>query len=287
MTSAFDDRIVRVGIEVNGEFLTFEGLDIHARGTKWQSALMSSCEVRIDNMTKAQRKFILTQASPIARPPALLKPINLTLDVGRKSYGTFRLFEGQVFQGGATQPPDIGIFLSSLTNNYQLAMTGNFTQSSIVTLKTIAQQVANSFTPPLALEFTATNKQIENFSYTGSPQGMIDLLNQMGGVIAHIDNKTLIVMDATQSRGNTVRLINMTNGMVGVPQPTANGAMVKMMIDNSIQVGGEVQVESIINPGVNGNYIVRQLDFELANRDTPFWYSLQCVSKELFIGGTQ
>lgn len=287
MTSAFDNRIVRVGIEIDGNTFTFEGLNIYARGTKWRSAIMSQCEIRIFNLTQEQRKFILTQASPIVRPPALLKPINVSLDVGRESYGTFRLFEGQVFQGGVTQPPDIGIILNSLTNNYQLSMTQDFTQSSIATLKTIAQQAADSMTPPLTLEFSATNKQIENFSYTGSPQGMIDELNQMGGIIAHIDNGTLIVTDADKPRGDTIRLINKANGMVGVPQPTASGCLVKMMIDNSIEIGAQVQVESKINPGVNGNYIVRQMDFEVANRDNPFWYTLQCQSIELFTGGTQ
>lgn len=287
MTSAFDNRVIKVGIEINGNQLTFEGLNIFARGTKWTSSLMSACEVRIYNLTQEQRKFILTQASPIARPPALLTPINLTLDVGRESYGTFRLFAGQVFAGGATQPPDIGILLNSLTNNYQLSMTQNYQQSSIATLRTISQQVADAMNPPLALEFTATDKQIENFSYTGSPQGMIAKLNEMGGVIAHIDNATLVVTDADKPRGNIVRLLNQTNGMVGIPQPTASGCIVKMMIDNSIQIGGEVQVESIINPGVNGNYIVRQMDFDIASRETPFWYTLQCQSKQLYTGGTQ
>jgi hypothetical protein len=288
MTSAFDQRIIKVGIEIDGNMLEFEGLNIYARGTKWTSASMSACEVRIFNLTQEQRKFILTQASPIARPPALLTPINLTLDVGRESYGTFRLFEGQVFQGGVTQPPDIGIVLSSLTNNYQLSMTQNYQQSSIATVKTIAQQIADAMKPKLALEFDpAADKQIENFSYTGSPQGMIAKLNQMGGVIAHIDNRTLVVSAATSARGTSVRILNQANGMVGIPQPTAGGCIVKMMLDNSIQIGGEVQVESIINPGVNGNYIVRQMDFDIASRDTPFWYTLQCQSKQLYTGGTQ
>lgn len=287
MTSAFDNRIIKVGIEIDGNILTFEGLNIFARGTKWTSALMGACEIRIYNLTQEQRKFILTQASPIARPPALLTPINLTLDVGRESYGTFRLFEGQVFQGGVTQPPDIGIVLSSLTNNYQLSMTQNYTQSSIATLRTISQQVADAMNPKLTLEFRATDKQIENFSFTGSPQGMIDKLNQMGGVLAYIDNKNLVVINADEPRGDTVRLINQATGMVGIPQPTAGGCIVKMMIDNSIQIGGEVQVDSIINPGVNGNYIVRQMDFDIASRETPFWYTLQCQSKQLFTGGTQ
>jgi len=284
MASAFDQRIVRIGIEIEGDILTYEGLNVYARGTKFLSATMGTCEARVFNLTKEHRKFILTQASPIAK--RVLTPINFTLDVGRESYGTFRLFEGQVFQGGVTQPPDIGIILNSLTNNFQLASTAAIQQSSIATLRTISQQIADAMTPPLTLEFKATDKQIDNFSYTGSPQGCIEKLNQMGGILATVDGKSLIVLNTGQARSDSVRLINKNTGMVGVPQPTVYGANVRMMIDNSVQIGSEVQIESEINPAVNGNYIVQKLDFEVAYRDAPFWYNLQCISKELFTGAT-
>lgn len=285
MVSAFDQRIIQAGIEINGEIITFEGLNIQARGSKFTSSAMGTIDLRIYNLTADHRKFILTQASPIARAPTL-HPINLTLDVGRESYGTFRLFEGQVFAGGAMQPPDIGILLNGLANNFQLSMTSAYTQSSIATLRKISEQVAAA--NQLSLDFTkATDKQIENFSYTGTPHGLIVKLNEMGGILAYQDNKTLIVCDTDKARGNSVRVINQDTGMVGVPQPTASGCIVQVMIDNSIVVGQEVRVESVINPGVNGNYFIRQMDFEVASRDNPFWYTLQCQAKELFTGGTQ
>lgn len=284
MTSAFDQRLLQIGLEIDGETIVFEGLDIHVQGTKFYSSLMNQCSVRISNLTREQRQKILTQASPIAKTTGL-SPIKMTVDAGRQSYGTFRLFEGDVFQGGATQPPDIGIILNSLTNNFIKSQTVAVNQSAMVDLKTIAQQIAD--TNGLKLEYNASPKQIGNYSFTGSPDQQIHALNDMGGIIACVDNGVLIVGDAGAPRGTTIRQINANTGMVGVPQPTAEGAIVQIMLDNTLQIGQEVQVTSAINPGTNGNYIIKKMDFELANRDQPFWYTLECQSTSFFTGGTQ
>lgn len=283
MTAAFDPRIVRVGIEINGETQYFDGVNIVARGTKWRSAIMSQCDIRIFNLTREHQQYILTKASPIARPPAPLTPINVSLDIGRQSYGTFRLYEGAVFQGGASQPPDIGVVLQSLTNNFQLANTQAISSPEYATLQQISQTVAQSMGLTLQLITSNPGRLIGNYSFTGSPQRQIEKLNQMG-VIAYIDNKVLVVTDPNQPRTGTVRLINASNGMVGQPQPTASGCLVRVMADNSIEVGGEVQVESVQNPAVNGNYIVMKMDFEISNREEPFWYLLQCLNKDFYTG---
>jgi hypothetical protein len=284
MTSAFDQRIVQLSIQIQDQTYTFDGLDIRARGQKFWSSQMSQCSAIISNLTKEQRQDILTRASPIQRAGDL-HPIRMTLDVGRQSTGTFRLFEGDVFQGGVTQPPDIGITLNSLTNNFIKAQTVSNTQPASAELESIAATVAAD--NGLTLDFQATPRTIENYSFTGSPDQEIVKLNQMGNIIAAVDGKTLIVCDADKPRGKSTRLINANTGMVGVPQPTSQGCVVQLMIDNTVQIGGEVQVESIINPGVNGNYYIRRMDFEIANRDDPFWYTLECVSPSFYTAATQ
>lgn len=283
MVSAFDQRIINVGIEIDGNIYHFEGLNIIARGCKFMSALSSKCEIVIYNLTQEHRNFILTRASPNA--PAPRTPINLTLDVGRESYGTFRLFEGQVYQGGLTQPPDIGIYLSSLTQNFQLAETAAYTKSSISTVYEIAQMAADALGLTLIFKLEA-NKQVENFSYTGTPEGLIKKINQIGGVVAYKDNKSLIVSAPNQARNQEPHLINMATGMVGIPQSTAMGVVVKTLVDNTINIGDEIIVESLMNPSANGNYIIKQIEFEIASRDVPFWYTMNCLKKQ-YDTGTQ
>lgn len=283
MTKAFDQRIVRVGIEIDGNSETFDNVRIDARGSKFRSAIMSTADIRIYNLTREHQQYILTRASPIIRAPAPLTPINVTLDVGRESYGVFRLFEGAVFQGGVSQPPDIGIVLQSLTNNFQLANTVNTSFPEYATLQQISTRIAQQLGVSLQMVSKFPGRQISNYSFTGAPQKQIQKLNEMG-VIAYIDNKTLVICDPDQSRGENVALINSSNGLVGVPQPTSSGCSVQVMIGQSIEVGGEVQIESEQNPAVNGNYIVMKLDFEVSNRGEPFFYTLQCLNKNFYSG---
>lgn len=283
MTEAFDQRIVRVGIEIDGNMEIFDKVRIEARGTKWRSAIMSTADIRIYNLTREHQQYILTKASPIARPPAELTPINVTLDVGRDSYGVFRLYEGAAFQGGVSQPPDIGIQLQSLTNNFLLSNTVSTSFPEYATIRQIATTIAQQLGCTLLILTENSARQISNYSFTGSPQKQLQKLNEMG-VVAYIDNNVLIVADPDQPRGDQPIEINASTGMVGVPQPTASGCMVRIMVGQNIDVGCEVRIESKQNPAVNGNYIVMQLDYEISNRSEPFFYVLQCVNKEFYVG---
>lgn len=282
MSSAFDQRLVKVNLDINGEMVTFEGLNIYASGRKFAGAIMAQCDAKIFNLTRDQKNYILTKATPLTIPGQSRTPIKMSIDVGRESYGTFRMFEGDVLACGATQPPDIGIFLKGLANNFLATVSVGVTQSAVTTLSTIAKQTADSL--GLKLDFQATDKNIDNYSFTGSALRPIDKLEQMGGVQAFTDNGSLIVIDSDKAKAGAPRLIDSANGMVGVPQVTDYGVVVKVMIDNSIQLGGNVVIRSEINPAVNGSYKVIQMNFEIANREDPFWYTLSCSNLAKYQG---
>lgn len=282
MTSAFDQRIVQVGVQFDDAVTTFEGLAISASGRKYSNGIMAECQCRIYNLTRERQNYILTQASPLVRPGVERTPINMFLDVGRESYGTFRLFEGYVFQCGMTQPPDIGIMLRSLTNNFQTGVIAGASQPAITQLSVIAAGVAQA--NGLTLSFQATDKQIDNWSTSGSVAQQVNKLGQMGGVDAFIDNNTLVVLDSDKYRDGDTFLINAASGMVGIPQVTDSGVLVKVMINNAIEVGRSVQIESELNPAANGTFKVVQLNFEVANRDQPFFYTLACSNLAYYQG---
>lgn len=284
MTNAFDQRVVRVGLQIDGEFIFFEGLDIRANGRIFANGLPAQSTIRISNMTRATRNYVLTKASPLIPLQGERKPILVTLDVGRESYGTFTLYEGNSFASGATQPPDIGITLQSLTKNLFAALIGGYSQSGERSLRIICQSVATTL--GLNLDFQATDKNIDNYSYTGDAYYQLYKLNQMGGIQAMIDGKKLVVLNANESRGDSEpRLISISTGMVGIPQVSSEGVTVRIMVDNSIKIGGDVRIESIVNPSANGTYKVNQINFDIANRAQPFYYDLFC-SNTRYIQGT-
>ena len=86
-----------------------------------------------------------------------------------------------------TQPPDIGLTLKSLQGVLLLGQPLALTMPQNTLLSQLAQQVATA--NGLSLEFTATDKQIDNFSLTGSIYRQIQKLAECGDVDAFIDNR--------------------------------------------------------------------------------------------------
>lgn len=287
MTGAFDKRIVRVGIQIEKEFLVYEDLDIRLTGQKFAGPTSNNCTIKISNLTRDERNYILTKATPILpKGKKERTPIYVTVDVGRESYGTFRLFEGQCFASSVTQPPDIGIVLRSLTQNFATSVLNVNSQGSTTQLKMIAQSVADQC--GLQLDFTkCKDRQIANYAFTGAVLRQIEQLQLVGDVRAFVDNKTLVVMDKNTYRGTNKFRIDSQAGMVGVPQPTESGASVQVLVTPSIQVGSGISLGSEINPAVNGSdYTVSAMTFDIANRDNPFFYTLSLSNLFLNNGTT-
>ena len=282
MTSAFDNRIVKVSLEFEDGISTFEGLAITANGRKYNNEIMNECQCNIYNLTKDQRNYILRRTSPLLITKT---PIKMMLDVGRESYGTFRLFNGMVNLSNTTQPPDIGLSLFALTNSYAQGIITGSTQAAQSSLKTIAQSIATA--NGLTLDFDesqVTDKQIENFSHSGSVASQIKKLNEIGNVIAFIDNETLILLDSNKTKKGEARIISAATGMVGIPTLTQNGVIVKMMLDNSVELGSLITVQSEMLPPANGDYKVIKIDFEVASREPAFWYTLECQTLDYYLG---
>ena len=109
---------------------------------------------------------------------------------------------------------------------------------------------------------------------------------KLAAVQACVDNGTLIITDADKALTGAPYLLNSATGMVGIPQVTDMGVIVKMMVNNVIQIGGSVTIQSTTNPAANGIYKIMQIEYEIASRDTPFWYTLVCSNLSL-ANGTQ
>lgn len=281
MTNAFDGRLVKLTIDFGkGEVLTFDqNAAITASGKKYLGNLMNECEVKIFNLTPEHRNYILTRTSPMM---VKIQPVNISLEVGRESYGTFQLFSGNVSVSAATQPPDIGVVMTCFTSfatNYKVV---SINQPAISQLSTIAAKVASE--AGLTLLFKATDKQIYNYSYNGSARQQCRKLNQMGGIVAFINNGVLAVVNADEGAGDFIRKINMNSGMVGIPQITQKGVTVRMMIDNTVDIGSKVEVESKIVPSADGQFLVQGLLFDIASREQPFFYTLECFAEQYTYG---
>jgi hypothetical protein len=279
MVSAFDSRIIKVTIEFDDGISTFEGLNIRANGEKYMSALPGNCQCAIYNLTKSQRNYILTRTSPLNKDRS---DIRMTIEVGRQSYGTFILFDGSIWRAAMTQPPDIGLILEAYTYGYSATQTVSKTYAPYSQLSQIAQSIANDL--GMVLINHATDKIVGNVSHSGSVAQQVQQLNNIGGVIAYSSNNILYVVDAGKALPGASRIINSSTGMIGIPQITDYGCSTSVMMDNTINLGGSVTIQSMENPAANGIYYVEKIDFDVANREDPFWQILSCKGINYYAG---
>lgn len=296
MTGAFDNRLVSLGVQPlnpdgtpDGSPYSFDqSYYILATGSKYTDGSLGECALRIDNIAKKTRDYLVSKCSPWVRPRGY---VNLTLDVGRQSTGTFRLFEGQATAGNPTQPPDIGLTFTSLTNSALLGNIGTLNTGPTSPLKNIATQIAaqlpNTVTgkPGIPLDYIATyNPTVNNYSFTGPLIRQVDRLNAIGGVNAAIVDNVLVVVDAGSSRNNDPIILNASTGMIGVPVTTELGVSARALIGREIRPFDRVTVQSTVNPGANGTFFVYKLGYDIASRATPFYWNLEMRAQALGAG---
>ncbi len=275
MTQALDPRIIKVTVEVNGQLRTYSSpMNIVATGTKYGNALQNDATISIDNLEKSVQDYLLTETSPynLNRTPK-----TITLEAGRESYGTAVIYRGNVVSIIVSQPPDITVTMKCLTGNFA---KGNIVNNSLLgynTYQDIAQKVAGDLS--VNLNFQATNKNINNYNFTGSSLKQVELLGQMGNYNAFIDNDVLVVKDAFIPLTGTTRILNQSTGMIGIPEFTEQGLRVKFLLDNITTLGSGLEIQSDIYPAANGQYVIYKLGFQIATRDTPFYYIAEAARR--------
>jgi hypothetical protein len=266
-----DPRIVRVGIEVNGRLNWYEGLDIKASGTKFANANQNECQITIGNLSKNVRDLILTETSPFNQNRT---PKSVIVEAGRRSYGTFQIFRGDITSSVPTQPPDISVTLKCLTGNFSKGNVIARNQSGSVRLQRLSQTVADDL--GLILDYQASEKNISNYSYTGGALKQVDRLGELGRVNAYVDDGKLIVKDYNVPLAGRMTILNLDTGMIGIPEITEQGIKVKFLMDNQTTLGGLLRVTSVIYPAINGDYSIYKLNFDIASRDTAFYWTAEC-----------
>jgi hypothetical protein len=265
--SNIENRIVRLGIELNGKINFYEDLLIYASGTLYASALAGESDVRITNLNKQNRDWIMTAVSPynLNRTPK-----KLIVEAGRASTGVYRLFEGEIIRAELSQPPDLTISFKARSTVFNSGKIVAVNLGESTNLSDISKSVAADLDK--SLNFQASDKLISNYSFNGAALKQIDKLGESGGVNAYIDGDKLIVKDYGQPLPGATLFLSEQTGMIGMPQLDVQGVTVKFLIDAKPTLGGGIEIESKLYPAVNGLYTIYKLDYEVSNREEPFYW---------------
>ena len=269
-----DPRLLRVGIEVNNQFNVYEGLAITATGFKSGSLIQNACTLTIANLDEETRNFLLTEGNPYNRIRTSARS-RVVIECGRESYGYFVLYRGDIITVGVSQPPDITVVINCLTGNFFKGSIVSRSAKPLTPVSEVAAQVAMDL--GVSLRFEATDKLVSNWNFTGSAEKQINKLYNMGNYDAYLDDDTLIVADRNRALTGDVRELSQENGLIGVPEIIDNGVRIRMLVDNHVNVGTRIDLVSDFYPAVNGSYKIVKLGFEVANRDTPFYYIADAI----------
>lgn len=265
---SLDPRIVKVSIQVNGVLKTYSSpLALTANGTKYGNSLQNECTVTLDNLDRATQDYLLTETSPynLNRTPKIL-----IVEAGRESYGTAIIYKGNIVNALVSQPPDIRITLKCLTGNFLKGNVLTRNQPGQTTYRQICEQIAQD--TGTILNFQATDKNISNYAFAGGSLDQVAVAGSLGNYNVFVDNDVLIVKDALIPLTGSTRILSAETGMIGIPEFTERGIKVKFLIDNQTRLGSAIDVRSVQYPAANGIYVIYQLAFQIANRDTPFYY---------------
>ena len=268
--SGFDKRILKVGIEVNGQLQVYQDLKINVQCEKFANELQNTCDIEITNLKKETLNYILTETSPYNPNKT---PKVLTVDAGRESIGLSRVFEGNIASSSVSQPPDVTLSLKALTKNFSKGNISSVSYGANTQLSTISKGLADQL--GLTLDFQASDSSVSNYNYSGAVLKQVKKINDVGQVSAYIDDNTLIVKNLNSPITNTLTIVNADTGMVGIPELTEHGIKVTFMYDGITKLGGLIQLTSKIYPAVNGRYTIYKLSYELTNRDTPFYTTVE------------
>ena len=272
-TLELDPRLIRVTITVGAQVHVYDqNFEITVSGTKYANALMNEAEVTIENLQKDVQDFILTATTPYAlyEAPGTIRTI--LIEAGRVSYGLSQIYFGNIYASRVSQPPDIKITLRCFTGFSRKSSILSLSVPGQISLSHAAQLTAQN--NALGLNFAVPDINIQNYTYNGSASGMIPSLAALGGLTTRTfnDDQALNVLVLGQPLGSVSEIIASDSGMVGIPEFTEQGIKVKYLLSNRSKLGGALQIVSTVYPAANGTYVIYKLSFDIASRDTPFYY---------------
>ena len=273
-----DPRLLRVTIDLEGELHVYETIAISAKGTKYTSAISNICEIRIANIDKETREKLLSEGTPYSR---LAPPKNsILIEAGRESTGLHEIFRGDITTVNVTQAPDIWLVMRAITGKQRKTQTTTLSQGGTAKFSLIAGQAADEL--GLALDFSAPDKDVANFSFSGSLEKLVSALGEISNKVdSYVDDDRLVVKPRFESDSSDVLEVNISTGLVGIPEFVDLGVRCTVLLSSEIRLGQKIRLTSAAYPSTDGDYVIYRLGFDLANRDSPFYYILEASNPDL------
>lgn len=267
----FDDRILQLGIEVNGQMLMYQGANIQVKFKKTSDSKQNDCDLEISNLLMETVDYLVTETSPYNPKP---EPKLVTILAGRASTGVERVFTGDITSSIPSGPPDRKLQMKAKTQDGAKYTFVSINSPKTIQLSELSKKISDSF--GLKLTFEADDKTVSNYLYNGPLAKQIKKLELVGDIDAYIDDDVLVVKNLGKGLKGEVRVISDSTGMIGVPSLDEKGVKVRVMFDPSIKLGHPIEIQSKVNKAANGQYVIYEMAADLATRGQPWYWDLSC-----------
>lgn len=272
-----DPRLIELHIEMDGKINIYRDLFISANGKKTVGTKQNECTIKIANLSKENRHFLITETSPFQSPR---KRKTITLFVGRKSIGLSKVFMGDIVSTTVSQPPDIMLTIKARTSAFFMSEFISVSYSENKLISQITHDISESM--ELSCCFEADDKYISNYNYSGIKLGQLNKLADLSLSNVFIDDDKLIVKNRDTPLKYEQLILNSSTGLIGIPELTEDGIKVKYLFDHKSKVGSKINIESNINPAANGQYAIYSLGFDVSNYNNNFYTTAECRRLDLW-----
>lgn len=283
---ALKERIIRITFSQGDRKLVLdESLDLSVKVQKLAIAYQQTANIDVFGMTTSMRQSWFSEFTAFNRQRLESNAlgnayVNVTIDAGYSSKGiedVVTIFNGQVIDSMIeSPPPNIGMKIMCRTNQESKGPLDIQTLPPYsVTFKALAQWVADQIGYRLDCSTSKDDSLVENpitsiIKYEAAP---IMLMNAFQNeVIVFMDNKTLYCRDINAIKD--VSAVPKLNEFIGVPAWTADGCSAKIMMRTDLTLISGFNVNSIINPTLNGDYVAHTMSYDLCSRRAPFYLNL-------------
>lgn len=252
--------------------VTLTGLRVSTTIVKAGDPGFDTAQVRLWGLTLSQMNAITT----LGKPLQFFRNNTITLSAGDAS-GVAVVFTGTIqsayqdFTGAPDSSINIIAFVGLLDANKPVTPT-SFQGPADVGV--IMSGLAVQMTPPLAFENNGVQVTLNSPYFPGTPRAQVEACAKAANVYWAIDGTVLAIWPKDGHRGGLIPLISPETGLVGYPQWTQNGVLLKTLYNPGIVYGAQIELKSSITPA-NGKWIVNKITYELESEmpDGGAWFS--------------
>ena len=257
-----------------------------------QNGMPANANIEIYNLNRKDLKYLSTIARTYLKKNHLFQ-----LYAGYEGEVNM-LFSGTAIEAIPDGYPDVVLKIDGMSNVKYWGDTINLQKSNVSVMDLIDEAAKKmnykvNVDDNLRRNNILLNKTKDEFSYTGSPMGLLEeAQNMMGGITADpqtvflsVYNNQINIWSPSVQNGNKKLVISKETGMIGIPKATQTGCRVTLLMNTGIKTGDIVEVRSERLSVVNGEYYVIAVTHEGELRGKTWETTLECALVSNFKGG--